>query len=228
MSLSHSPSIVTNGLVLALDAANIKSYSGSGTAWTDLSGNSNTGTLTNGPTFSSSNNGSIVFDGVNDYISASASSSFQFGTNNFTVSFWVYFNASPNNYALYDNLILGGIGARNDAFVLLVNATGKLDVFTVGSFRGVSSTTLVSKTWYNIVLTRTSGVWNYYFNGVLDSASFTNTVNLTSGGCIIGRISDTSGYFINGAISQVSIYNRALSATEISQNYNATRGRYNV
>ena len=69
MGISYNPKIVTNGLVLCLDAANAKSYPGSGTAWTDLSGLGNTGTLTNGPTYSSANNGSIVLDGINDYTS---------------------------------------------------------------------------------------------------------------------------------------------------------------
>jgi hypothetical protein len=68
MSLSHSPSIVTNGLVFCLDAANSKSYPGTGTDWTDLSGNQINGILTNGPAYNSSNGGSIVFDGINDYI----------------------------------------------------------------------------------------------------------------------------------------------------------------
>ena len=68
MGLAHSPSLVMNGLVLALDAANPKSYPGSGTTWTDLSGRGNTGTLTNGPTYSSANGGSLVFDGTNDYV----------------------------------------------------------------------------------------------------------------------------------------------------------------
>ena len=67
MALHHSPRIVTSGLVLALDAADRNSYPGSGTTWTDLSGNANNGTLTNGPTFNSANGGSIVFDGTNDF-----------------------------------------------------------------------------------------------------------------------------------------------------------------
>ena len=68
MALGHGPTVVTNGLVLALDAADRNSYPGSGTAWTDISGRGNTGTLTNGPTYSSANGGSIVFDGTNDYV----------------------------------------------------------------------------------------------------------------------------------------------------------------
>ena len=68
MAFNFSPKIVTNGLVLALDAANTKSYPGSGTVWSDLTPNGNNGALTNGPTFNSANGGSIVFDGTNDYL----------------------------------------------------------------------------------------------------------------------------------------------------------------
>ena len=68
MGLSHSPNIVTDVLVLCLDAANRRSYPGSGNSWLDLSGNGNNGTLTNGPTYSSANGGSLVFDGVDDYV----------------------------------------------------------------------------------------------------------------------------------------------------------------
>lgn len=85
MAVSGGPDIVPDGLVLALDAANIKSYAGSGTIWNDLSGNNNSGSLVNGPTFNSANGGSIVFDGVNDYVSLSSA----VNTNtSFTLGFW--------------------------------------------------------------------------------------------------------------------------------------------
>jgi len=84
MGLSHSPRIVTNGLVLCLDAGNRQSYPGSGTTWTDLSGNGKNGTLTNGPTYTSANVGAIVFDGVDDYVSCSASNIL----NNFSYDIW--------------------------------------------------------------------------------------------------------------------------------------------
>ena len=73
MAFNYSPKISTDGLVLCLDAANTKSYSGSGTVWSDLSRGGNNGTLTNGPTFNSGNGGSIVFDGVNDYVDCGVS-----------------------------------------------------------------------------------------------------------------------------------------------------------
>ena len=109
MSTVQSGHIVTDGLVLALDAANAKSYPGSGTTWSDLSGNRNTGTLTNGPTFNSGNGGGIVFDGVDDYVDCGNSSTLQI--NQGTISAWVK-TSSPgssfrgiitkqNNYGLF-------------------------------------------------------------------------------------------------------------------------------
>lgn len=230
MSLQHSPKIITDGLVLCLDAGSRKSYPGSGTVWTDLAG-SNNGTLTNGPTFSSANGGSIVFDGSNDYILGPTNSFFQFGTSDFTVDSWIYINSLPisTGYVIYDNLNLGGSGARSNAFVLLITTAGKLDVFSQGSFRGASTRALSPNIWYNVILTRTSNIWNYYINGIIDSTSYTLTTNITTGGCVIGRVADASSYYMNGRMSNFKIYkNKSLSITEIQQNYNATKGRFNL
>ena len=97
MGLAHSPRIVTDGLVLCLDAGNTKSYPGSGTTWTDLSGNGNTGTLTNGVGYSGDNLGSLSFDGVNDFTSTITGEDFNFGTGDFTIECWVYFNTISTN-----------------------------------------------------------------------------------------------------------------------------------
>ena len=83
-----SPRIVTSGLVLALDAADRNSYPRTGTTWTDLSGNGYNGTLTNSPTFSNSNGGSIIFDGTNDYTSTSLDLSLN-NTNSVSISMWI-------------------------------------------------------------------------------------------------------------------------------------------
>ena len=87
MGLSHSPRIVTDGLVFCVDAANKRSYPGVGTTWTDLTANKNNGTLTNGPTFDSANGGSIVFDGTNDYVDLGSSLSIS-TSSPFSVEFW--------------------------------------------------------------------------------------------------------------------------------------------
>ena len=97
MSIHYSPTTVTSGLVLCLDAGNAKSYPGSGTVWTDLSGNGNTGTLINGPTYNSANGGSIVFDGVNDYANIGVGRGVNQFSGNFAVSVWVMrLSGGPN------------------------------------------------------------------------------------------------------------------------------------
>ena len=96
MAFNYSPKIVTDGLVLYMDAANSKSYVSGSTTWNDISRSGNNGTLINGPTFNSSNGGSIVFDGTNDYVNLSDSDNW-FYTGNFTIEFWYYFNSVPDS-----------------------------------------------------------------------------------------------------------------------------------
>ena len=109
MATKYSPKIITNGLVLSLDAANNKSYPRSGTTWTDLSGNSNTGTLTNGPSFNDGNQGSIVFDGTDDYVNIPYNSGLI--PNNLTLSAWINRTAVVN----YAHFI--GIPASNTTWL---------------------------------------------------------------------------------------------------------------
>jgi hypothetical protein len=93
MSVAGGPDLIQDGLVLCLDAANTKSYPGSGTSWVDLSGNGNNGTLTNGPTFSSTNGGNIFFDGTNDYVRVSSTSIIP-GSSSFTFNIWLNYSIS--------------------------------------------------------------------------------------------------------------------------------------
>jgi hypothetical protein len=101
MGIAYNPRTITDGLVLCLDAANPKSYPGSGTIWTDLSGNGNNGTLVNGVGYNSGNLGSLVFDGVDDVINLSSSSSIQNLTTNFTISTIVRTNVSGGHYSIF-------------------------------------------------------------------------------------------------------------------------------
>ena len=219
MGLGHSPSIVLNGLVLALDAGNPKSYPGSGTTWTDLSGRCNTGTLTNGPTYSSANGGSIVFDGTNDYVNApltkSATCTFSCWARTTTLSAAgpMLFNAGPNGIGpdLYFN---SGIISWNT---------------WDGNSNPLSATTPASVTdgnyHYYVVVNDASSNTKLYYDGVLlGTAAYRTAANNTN--LTIGGTTDT--YMWNGNISNFSIHNRALSAPEVSQNFNALRGRYGI
>ena len=119
MSTKYSPQIVTSGLVLALDAANKVSYPGTGTTWYDLSGNGNTGTITNGPTFSNVNLGTIVFDGTNDYVSIPSTSNFNNG-NNITVEAWVL----CTNWSTYTHPMIVAKGINVEWILWKSNDTG--------------------------------------------------------------------------------------------------------
>ena len=238
MGLSHSPKIVTNGLVLALDAANNKSYPGSGTSWNDLSGNSNTGTLTNGPTFSTGNLGSIVFDGVDDQIECGTNSSLNI-SDNLSLGIWVKFNSissSPNliakqwcsgNQFSYNWSILSDgrmyYGFDSDGFC--------------GSITGeYTSTNAVCTTgiWYYLNVVHTSTSINLYSNGVSIPGTLAGsygTIYISSVPVRLGVYRNLSGAFagyLSGNIAQSVIYNRALSSKEVLQNYNATKSRFGL
>jgi hypothetical protein len=238
MAVQHSyGKIVTDGLVLSLDASDRNSYPGSGTTWNDLAGTNN-GTLTNGPTFSSAGNASsIVFDGVDDYvkISNNVPTSLQIGQNNFTIDFWIY----PNNTSTYS--ICGNLQD--------INGTGYYWVIINSTFTGLhtvqfgteavpackfGTTALTPNQWHNIVLSRRGTSLVCYINGLV----YGNTVNLptfngnTSTEFLIGiskSSNNYSAYPLNGRICNLKIYNqKGFTSDEILQNYNAQKSRFGL
>ena len=236
MALAHSPSIVTDGLVLCLDAGNPKSYPGSGTTWTDLSSNGNTGTLVNGVGYNSGNLGSLSFDGVNDYVGCGSGidSTISFGQGkSFTLE--VFFET--NDYTTLQSII-----ARRN-----IDGSGSTDymIFYQGSNlifgTGISSDigawrNLGTAFTYNNQIMHFCGVVNStgdetgtkitYKNGVqIDSVSYTKKASPTANQTFIGKVNGDSLYF-NGKIYSTKIYNRALTASEIQQNYNALKSRF--
>jgi hypothetical protein len=226
MGLNHSPSIVTSGLVLYLDAGNVKSYPGSGTTWTDLSGNANTGTLANGPTFSSANGGSIVFDGTDDYIAGTNTSSMQL-TGDLTIAAWVKLG-DITNQGIFEKMISSpyrGYGiAKQDGLFKFWTASAGTYVYTV------SNTTYVADSnWYYVTGVRTSGVNRLFVNAVLQIDSQSPPLADSGDIYVVARYySNVNSYYLGGNISSVTAYNRALSAAEVTQNFSALRGRYGI
>ena len=220
-----SSGIVTDGLVLWLDAGITPSYPGSGTAWTDLSGNKNNGTLTNGPTYNSSNGGSIVFDGTNDYVTRpSATSNLSAG-----VSMELVFRSTDLNsraqglmqyitHPYYIDFYCGGNGSlRWETWVPVPTAGGAI----------YSPSILSNNTWYHAVGTFINGSSILYINGAnVASASQTpGTYSSSYTADII--IGDYYGY-MSGSVGIVRIYNRALTAAEVAQNFNALKARFGL
>ncbi|CAK0743544.1 hypothetical protein CCP3SC1AL1_1210005 [Gammaproteobacteria bacterium] len=215
--------IVTNGLVLNIDPANSSSYSGIGNTIYDLSGFGNTGTLTNGPTFSALNSGSIVLDGTNDYVSFSNAYASSFGiTSNATISVWAKI-IDENYYQPFIGFYNPSAGNRSD-FGIDIHADDTLRIWKSDSASGTANTIFFDN-WDHYVLTSDATSLKVYRNTILlQNASIAGTIT-NNRMFIIGSNWDGTGR-IN--FSQVQIYNRTLSATEIQQNYNATKGRFGL
>ena len=220
MGIAYNPRIVTDGLVLCLDAANSKSYPGSGTTWTDLSGNGNTGTLTNGPTYSSSNGGALVFDGTDDYVNA-PNTSLIHRTSNWTYSCWVYFSGTPGLGTIFEN------GSWTSCLLIRFETNG-ITIYSMSTYWGKFTLTPTLGIWYKLDFIRNGNSIDFYLNGVYSqSISFTADIQPSSN-LFIGTSQHATYQVFNGRISNTQIYNRALSAAEVSQNFNATRSRFGI
>jgi hypothetical protein len=223
MALAHSPRIVTDGLVLALDAGNTKSYPGSGTAWTDLTGRGNNGTLTDGPTYSSADGGSIVFDGSNDYVQCT-------GSLTVTAATFVTWIKRNGNQGTYDGILFSrGTNITGMAYYTS-NQLGYTWNNDINTYTWSSGLTVPDLTWCMIAVSVTSTAATAYLCQTSGITSATNIVNHSSS--VLNDIKlaqdDFGGRFFNGNISIAMIYNKALTADEIRQNFNATRARYGI
>jgi len=225
MAGNVAPNIVTDGLVLYLDAANTKSYVSGSTIWTDLVGINN-GTLTNGPTFNSANGGSIVFDGVDDFVlTTNPTSNILSNLSSYTVSFWVKINSYGGN----GSVLLSSSGTNN-LFIQAQSAAVYIGV--IGSSNNyltlsISMSTLTLNKISNMVWVKDSNTAYFYLNSI--RYTFPGTANFNFIGSDntlnIGKYV-SSGFNLPGNIYNTQIYNRTLSSQEVLQNYNATKGRY--
>lgn len=224
MASSGGPDTISDGLVLALDAANKISYPGSGTSWYDLIGTTR-GTLTNGPTFNNGNNGNIVFDGVDDYVPLN--SSITLG-NTFTINAFIKLTGNNADTSVVGTDANGGdnwFGVFNNKVFAYYTQISDVNNSSV-----VGNTTLLNNLWYCISVTINVSTVTLYLNGVFDG---TKTESFTIGGWTgfyaVGRRSyGIAQRYFYGSIANVTLYNRVLSSSEILQNYNDTKTRFGI
>jgi len=214
-------SLVQQGLILNLDAGNPYSYAGSGTTWYDTSLNNYTGTLTNGPVYSNTNGGIINFDGVDDYSVATVASI----TNSSTVGIWI--KSSSYNVKIPVSIASTNYGSGPNIFFYLntINwntGDGQGNPFTNSSYP--------DSNWHYIVVTNDSSTnAKLYIDGVLiGTAGYRSTLSSTSNNFWLGRFSGDNNYTINASIGASQLYNRVLTAAEVLQNYNFTKGRFGL
>ena len=232
MGTKYNPRLVTSGLLLYVDAANTRSYSGSGNTWYDLSPNSRNITLVNSPTYLSSNSGTIDFDAPSSEYGTFTSPS---TLSNFTCEAWIKVNTTPASntvQAIITQAYPGTSSKINYSFGFNgTNGAGAYDGkinggFYDGTWRLTSGFTPVVGTWYHTAVTYDGSTIIQYQNGVQQSTlSYAGTPTASGGSSYIMRRWDDLN-FLDGVLSQLRLYDRALSAAEILQNYNSTKMRF--
>ena len=227
MALYHSPSIVTNGLVLYLDAANRKSYPGSGTNWMDMSGFSNNGVLTNtSENYLSTNMGILNFDGIDDFVRINSTISL---SNTFTISSFIRLFGTNSDTVVYGpdaNGCDNWLGINNNRIFLYSTET-----IDVNNFSVVGTTILdTSRTrWYFITATVNVNNVKLYLDANQEATStVVFNIGSWSSAVSIGRRCTLTQRYFSGDISCIFAYNRVLSIDEISQNFVALRGRFGI
>lgn len=228
MSVNGYINSVTDGLVFYVDAANSKSYVSGSTDWYDISSSDNIGTLTNGTSYSPNDSGVIVFDGIDDYVSFPNSSSLAI-LGDMSINCWLKIN-DFNNYRGIVGKTVGNQPAPFDYY---------LNIYTgyMAFLRGNGSTGYYSNStqspeigvWQNISVTMSGDIVTHYINGNMVTTEIINTppINVTNGNVpmYIGSRADNVT-MMYGDISTLQIYNRCLNQQEVTQNYNATKWRY--
>jgi len=244
MSYANGPRIVTDGLVLYLDAGNSKSYAGSGTDWNDLSGNGNNGALTNGPTFSSINKGAIVTDGVDDYINITENANMRPSTLTAELTFRInsHTNTSAGGapttaqYLLFrqntrtgnfSGYLLGYDEAKSNCGIYVDTSAGT-------PYSALSSTgTIQLGNNYIVTSVFDNTVMSIYINGFFAaSGAKASGISYNANNLLkIGRTAPSGITYdasSNASFYSLRVYNRVLSSSEILQNYNATKGRFGL
>lgn len=231
--------ISTDGLVIHLDAANKNSYLGSGTTWTDLSGNGNHATIYNSPTYSSSDgNGSISFNGSNQYAQANIGSTILDGDPNFSVEFFV---KRTTNFVTSGFWGIGGSG-QGYSIEGWTPTTNRIHLDLYDSTRLDSGTDYPLNTYVHVVWTKVgtaigTSTTKCYINGVDTALTLTRSqtsaprynTSTTGNGIAIGRITgDASAYYAPITMGIFRVYSRALSITEVKQNYNIQKTRFGL
>lgn len=242
MAASLGPNLIERGLVLALDAADKNSYPGSGTTWIDLSGNGYSGSAQFNPAFSNLYGGSFVFNGTN-YVLFPSTTVNSLNGDTLTVEVWIRHNtfgtAGPqdgrgyiSNWQSFNTLNQRGFTLRTyvnqtfPSFWWCWGGGNNYDAF------GPSSYVMVVGVPYHIVATYEKNVGvKIYINGTLQGSSITSTNNTiafdTSNGITVGY-SPINNSFMDGNVFFSRLYNRVLTASEVLQNYNATKTRFGL
>ena len=225
MAVNYGTRIISDGLVMFTDAANPRSYPGSGTTWLDLSPGRWTGTLQGSPTYSSNNLGFFTLNGTTQFVSTNTNISMTTGT----LIAWIWRNGAQDAYdgILYSRVAstvsIAGLSTFSDPTVLSYTWNN-----SAATFNWNTGLTIPNQAWSMVAVSVGSATSTAYVNLSRNSQSFVPSAMTLTSGFAIGRDTEGTGRFFNGRISVAMVYNRALSDSEMETNFNALRGRYGI
>jgi hypothetical protein len=224
MSCESGPNIITKGLILHLDAADKKSYVGSGTLWNNRCGKKDKGTLTNAPVYNAANGGFLQFNN-NTFIAIPNDTIYN--TQTPTIIVWVKTNNTNQQGVWFEK------GNPTKQYSLLqenANINWRIEIGgNTTNLTVATATYMNTSNWYQVAGTYSSGFKRLYINGVLvNSASNSGSISTDAGGVTVGARGGGGGTNYNGNLAICKLYNRVLSAEEIQQNFNSTKSRFGL
>ena len=227
MAINYNrPQIVTNGLVLCLDAGDVQSYSGSGTTWADRSGNGNNGSIINSPTFSSDNNGNFAFDATDEYVSIAETSTLDLQS--YTYAFWIKRTQAQSSSWL--QFLQRSTSNRNPGIWFYINEVDKLhfSIRMSGDYNtSVNPPGFYLNEWHYFTATVKYDGTNTSLNGYTDGVLTDGPNNYANVSPTLGTGSSFVGKY-GLHLANLKVYNRALEASEVLQNFNATKSRFGL
>ena len=231
MGFYRGPNIVTENLTFAVDAGSTRSYPGSGTTVTSLVGSA-TGTLNNGVGFSTANGGNFTFDGVDDYINLGVGTGLNQYSGDFAISVWVMRVTGGGNYGSIIADYYTGSTATTNEWQIMVGPNSQFNLYRVGSGYVINATSsgFSNGTWINLVVTRIGSTISMYANSnLIATATNSTTFGTSTGNFNIGIDGNNSSEPLTGKISALQIRNsQGLTASEVTQNFNAQKSRFGL
>ena len=215
------PSIITTNLLTHLDAGNASSYPGTGTTWTDLTGNAYNGTLNGGVTYSSSNGGILIYDGIDDVVTIPLSKNALANvTGKWTIQFWVYISGSQSVVGIFQ---MADVFSSASPWLYLQRQSNTAIRWYVGGGYQITQT-ITTNTWYNLAISYDQTTVRFYTNGVQEATTYAGPLGANTASTTF--LANGYGGYLNGRMPHILAYTTNLSAAQILQNYNALKPRY--
>lgn len=217
--------VINNDSTLFYDAANPKSYVLSNTKWSDLSRLEYDGNLINSPGYDSNNSGSLTFDGINQYIEIPQTGILT-GKSSFSVSCWIYPTSLTGIRPIFVNYYVGNL----EILFRINNSTIQFFTFTTSQVGGATQAFTAINQWSNVVATYDGTTMKTYVNGIQSPTTFSQTGGLGTSTLpyLIGYYTSPTTYFFQGRVAYCGVYLKALTSSEILQNYNTHRSRFGI